>query len=252
LVVTDSNVSGNTAGGYGGGILNEGTLTVSNSTFAGNNATGVGGAIDNQGTATVTSSTLWHNEAEFGGNLNNLGPLDIGADPVTGTDCHAAAAITDLGDNLDDDGSCDFTAGTDLSDTPSNLDPSGLESNGGPTDTIALQSSSAAIDHVSNATLCPSTDQRGAPRSVPCDIGAYDTDWGPPVSVDVSGTQGSGGTPALTYSTSPPRGVVSGSLACTTVDNGTPISASLPVGDYTDRDRLPHRCGLDGDRDGGQ
>jgi hypothetical protein len=238
LTVTDSTVSGNTAvDGYGGGILNDGTLTVTNSTLAGNTATGVGGAIDNQGTATVTSSTLWHNEAEYGGNLNNLGPLNIGstivADPVTGTDCHEAAAITDLGDNLADDGSCDFTAGTDLSDTPSHLDTSGLEANGGPTETIALDSGSAAIDHVSNGTLCPSTDQRGAPRTVPCDIGAYDTDWGPPVSVDVSGTQGFGGTPSLTYTTSAPPGVVSGTLACTTVDNGTPISAGLPVGDYT-------------------
>ena len=34
LTVTDSTISGNTAGGYGGGILNDGTLTVSNSTLA--------------------------------------------------------------------------------------------------------------------------------------------------------------------------------------------------------------------------
>jgi hypothetical protein len=239
LHITGSTLSNNIAGGYGGAILNEGTVTVSNSTVAGNNATGVGGAIDNypSATATITNSTLTDNTAEYGANINNLGTLDIGAtivsDPVTGTDCHFTTGLTDLGYNLDDDGSCNFSAGTDLSDTSAHLDSSGLQYNGGPTETIALESGSAAIDHVSNPSQCPATDQRGAPRTTPCDIGAYDTDWGPAIDLNVSGTQTSGGTDNLTYTTNAPDGDVSGTLTCTTVDGGTAISPSLPVGDYT-------------------
>ncbi len=237
LMVTGSTLSGNTAGGYGGGIMNDGTLTVSNSTLADNTATGVGGGIDNQGTATVTDTTMTGNEAEFGGNINTIGSLKMGttilADPVTGTDCHGPGTFTDLGYNLADDGSCGFTSGTDLSSTAAGLDPAGLAHNGGPTQTIALESGSAAIDHVSNAPQCPAIDQRGAPRTAPCDIGAYDTDWGPAVTLDVSGAQSSGDGLSFTYTTNAPGGTVSGTLTCTTVDGGTPISPSLALGSYT-------------------
>ncbi|HXQ62802.1 MAG TPA: right-handed parallel beta-helix repeat-containing protein, partial [Acidimicrobiales bacterium] len=238
LTVTASTLSDNTAlSGYGGGILNDGTLVVTNSTLTGNASTGVGGGIDNQATATVTDSTLSDNSAQFGGNLNNLGTLNIGtsivADSVTGTDCHGPGTLTDLGYNLDDDGSCGFSGTGDLSHTAAGLDPSGLQNNGGPTETIALESGSAAIDHVSNAILCPATDQRGAPRSHPCDVGAYDTDWGPAVTLDVSGTQTSGEDANLTYTTNAPPGIVSGTLSCATVDGGTPIAPGLAAGYYT-------------------
>ena len=117
------------------------------------------------------------------------------ADPVGATDCHAAAAITDLGDNLDDDGSCSLAAGTDLSDTARHLDPSGPEANGGPTDTISLDAGGAAIDHVSNATLCPATDQRGAPGRSPATSVPTTPTGVHPSPLDVSGTRESGGGP---------------------------------------------------------
>jgi hypothetical protein len=79
-----------------------------------------------------------------------------------------------LGYNRDDDGSCGFS-GTSLSGTPAGLDPRGLQNNGGPTQTIALEPGSAAIGHVTDPADCPATDQRGYPRTVPCDIGAYET-----------------------------------------------------------------------------
>ncbi len=238
LTVTNSTLSDNTAvSGYGGGILNDGTVIVRNSTLTGNASTGVGGGIDNQATATITNSTLSDNSAQFGGNLNNISTLKIGATllahSVTGTDCHGPGTVTDLGYNLDDDGSCGFSATGDLSNTAAGLDPSGLQNNGGPTQTIALASGSAAIDHVSTGTLCPATDQRGAPRTTACDIGAYDTDWGPAVSLDISGSQTSGESDNLTYTTNAPGGIVSGTLTCATVDGGTPISSSLAVGYYT-------------------
>ncbi|MCC6524052.1 MAG: hypothetical protein IT373_15435, partial [Polyangiaceae bacterium] len=43
--------------------------------------------------------------------------------------------------------------------------------NGGPTPTQAVPAGSPAIDVGSN---CPPTDQRGLPRSVPCDAGAFE------------------------------------------------------------------------------
>ncbi len=76
LTLTDSTLSGNHASalGGGGGIGNGGTLTVTNSTLSGNTA-GHGGAIDNVpgGTVTVTNSTLSGNTATTGGGIANTG-----------------------------------------------------------------------------------------------------------------------------------------------------------------------------------
>jgi uncharacterized repeat protein (TIGR01451 family) len=206
--INASTVSGNKAdnscdhacGPRGGGIDNEtgGVLVVHNSTVADNEAnTGCGtncaadggGFFNNTGaTATVTNTTISGNSVSGGcsagcGNagagLDNFGTFKIGATIVansTGASDCADTALTDLGYNLDDDGSCGFTtANGDLPDTPAGLDPAGLQDNGGPTKTIELQATSAAVDHVA-ANLCPATDQRGSPRMAPCDIGAYDTD----------------------------------------------------------------------------
>ncbi|MFI5455452.1 MAG: choice-of-anchor Q domain-containing protein [Isosphaerales bacterium] len=74
LTVTNSTLSGNSAGccnDSGGGIYNGGTLTVTNSTLAGNSAPN-GGGIFNDGTLTVTNSTLAGNSAPNGGGIYNL------------------------------------------------------------------------------------------------------------------------------------------------------------------------------------
>jgi hypothetical protein len=189
--ISGSTFSGNHSNGNdGGAILNgnaggSGTVTVSNSTFTGNSAGygDSGGAIANVGgTVTVTNSTLSGNTAGTGGqgdNIYNTDTLNLGttivANPAAVGNC-ALGTYTDLGYNLDDDGTCGFSGTGDLSATSAGLDPGGLADNGGPTQTIALESGSAAIRAVTNATLCPATDQRGFPRNVPCDIGAYDTD----------------------------------------------------------------------------
>ena len=116
----------------------------------------------------------------------------------TGSDCLVYTAFTDLGYNLDDDGSCQLNSSGDQSETPAGLDPSGLQANGGPTRTVALSSGSTAIDAVTDPTLCPATDQRGSNRGVPCDMGAYDTDLSPTIS-GVAFT-GSPGFPTVTLS----------------------------------------------------
>ena len=50
-----------------------------------------------------------------------------------------------------------------------------LQDNGGPTDTLALQTGSPAID-AGTDTGCPAADQRGTarPQAAACDIGAFE------------------------------------------------------------------------------
>ena len=79
LTLTDSTVSGNIAT-VGGGIFNLGTLTVTTTAVSGNNtmrseASGAtGGGIFNRGTLAVTNSRLRGNRAVFGGGIYNYNP----------------------------------------------------------------------------------------------------------------------------------------------------------------------------------
>ncbi len=173
--------------GSGGGIINGGDVTISNSTLSDNTAL-AGGAIANfGGSVTITNSTLSGNVATDGGSFNGGGIINfdtddgfgdmklratIVANSPSGGDC-SGGYIEDDGYNIDDDGTCRFT-GTSISDS-STLDGTlgPLANNGGPTETIALLTSSPALAQVP-APDCPATDQRGDARGVPCDIGAYE------------------------------------------------------------------------------
>ena len=205
--VTDSTISGNTATGYGGGIYgagtttvtdstisgnsstvgggimiesaNDGSLTLTDSTISGNAATSYGGGIYNGGTLTVTHGTISGNSASSatgGGIYNDINHISltlvatIVANSGTGKDCEGVA-VSDGGYNLDDDGTCGFSSPS-LSNTAAGLDPAGLENNGGPTQTIALESDSAAVGAVSPSSDCTGSDQTGAAWPTPCDIGA--------------------------------------------------------------------------------
>ncbi len=200
--LTDSTVSGNTAFDEGGAIAivanslvstSVGTATISDSTISGNNGGYDGGGIYNGGTLTVTNSTFSGNTAPHpggagGGGIDSFAgsvslAATIVADSVSGGDCSVSSAFTDGGYNLDDDGTCGLVAVTDLSDTNPQLDPSGLQSNGGPTQTIALEPGSPAIGALKSAPLCASSDQRGVVRPTPCDIGAFQTNVLPAVPV---------------------------------------------------------------------
>ncbi len=203
--ISASTFSGNSSGNLGGAILNlGGDLTIGNSTFSGDSAAGSGGAMFNTGTAGITNSTFSANRAVTGGGVESDGTLTIGASllagsSATGGNCYLGGSVHDQGYNLDDGVTCGFGAAGDLSDVPAVLDPSGLRNNGGPTPTIALFPGSPAIKHVTDASLCPSTDQRGSPRGLPCDIGAFDTSvnpYGPIVSTVSPFTDfTTGGTP---------------------------------------------------------
>jgi len=98
--------------------------------------------------------------------------------------------VTDENYNISVDNSCAFTAGSSLNNVTAAelaLDPLGLQNNGGPSETVALESGSDAIDRipVANCTEQDShstplgTDQRLFSRPDPlnlntCDSGAYE------------------------------------------------------------------------------
>src|SRR5262249_52649276 len=63
--------------GYGGGILNSGTLTVNGCLLSGNSGY-YGGGIYNAGTLTVSGSTVTQNTARYaGGGIYNAGTLTV-------------------------------------------------------------------------------------------------------------------------------------------------------------------------------
>jgi hypothetical protein len=170
---------GEGAEGYGGGILSGAieTVTVTNSTFSGNSAT-VGGGIDNEA-----------------GSVSLEGTIVAGS--TSGSDC--GGIITDGGYNIDD-GSCGFKASNNsVSDyTGPILSGAGLANNGGPTETIALDTSNTsnpAIDAIptDSSIGCPATDQRGYTRpdegEPACDMGAYESGATPSTPLTFSTTK---------------------------------------------------------------
>jgi hypothetical protein len=126
----------------------------------------------------IYNSTLSNNIGGLGGNLTVLaGGLNltntilVSAGPTLGLNCKSLVPITDGGGNLKWPVSDPTCAGIGSYGDPK-LGP--LQSNGGPTQTMALQSGSEAIG-TAIVTHCPSTDQRGVTRpNPPCDIGAYE------------------------------------------------------------------------------
>lgn len=185
LDVTGSTFSGNTAT-HGGGIRNAGTLNVSNSTFWSNDAASAGGGIYNWAALNLTNNTFAGNSAPSGGGLfNDFGAggrvtakNNIVASSPSGGNC---LGTLDGSSNLADDASCGvgFTNSDKI-----RLDPAGLQPNGGPTDTIALQSGSSALG-TGDADVCAAApvsglDQRGETRpqgDERCDIGAYESSY---------------------------------------------------------------------------
>lgn len=181
---------GNNAG-YGGAIYTyAGTLSVTNSTFYLNSATTSGGAIYSAGgTVQISNSTFGINAENIGGGgaLANVGSTvliqnSIVANSGNGGNC--AGTITSNGYNLSSDSTCNFSGSGDLNGQNPKL--GALHNNGGPTQTMALQKSSPALD-AGNPGGCRGfagnllkTDQRGQPRpgggeTAGCDMGAYES-----------------------------------------------------------------------------
>ena len=200
---------------YGGGIENYGALTLIDSTIAGNEASIDGGGINSLGSPTtltdIYSSTIAHNDADqdrdgvgSGGGVHisftsgSGGTFAIRNTLITGNTVENAP--------IDDDCSVDsgaylYSYGVNLLGTSDGCTISTvsgfwelfvgglgqLQSNGGPTDTIALLNvgynnaidagayPQGCVDDQSNTIQ---TDQRGFKRSAGawCDVGAYEFD----------------------------------------------------------------------------
>lgn len=195
VTIVGSTIAGNQGATYGGGLFASGDLiTIANSTFAGNSASIFGGAIYFAGpnsifggpASTISNSTLTGNSAGSGPALHGEFPygLTVTASILANAgsssgNCYVNAvnpfSFRSAGTyNVVDDGSCAFSGAGNLNSTPAGLDPAGLQNNGGPTPTVKLTAGSAAIEKVTSAAACPTADQRGAARSVPCDAGAVE------------------------------------------------------------------------------
>ena len=74
LTITKGYVAGE---GRGGGICNGGTLTISDSTISGNSAGCGGGGIYNEDTLTIRASTISGNTASEGGGIYSDGTVTI-------------------------------------------------------------------------------------------------------------------------------------------------------------------------------
>jgi hypothetical protein len=124
--VTDSTVSGNSAGNAelfsfseGGGIFNNGTLTVTNSLVSGNSAASServvsnGGGIFNNGTLTVFSSTVSGNSTVgSGGGIYNF-TLDFDQTTLTLINVTVTGNRADSGGSGEEHGGGIFTFGTE-------------------------------------------------------------------------------------------------------------------------------------------
>ncbi len=174
----------------GGGIQNNGTITLTNITISGNNSTAQGAGIDARGTVTLQNVTISGNTsgvgvAAIGGIRNNAAQSISARNTIIAGNLPAncGGTITSLGNNLDNGNSCLFAGPGDLPNTDPLL--GALALNGGTVKTRALPAGSPAIDKGS-PTGCPATDARGAGFDRPldgnipldgtavCDMGAYE------------------------------------------------------------------------------
>jgi hypothetical protein len=216
LTITNSTFSGNTSTNYGpGAIYNDSTLSITNSTFSGNSV----GTISNSGTLTVTNCTFSGNGGSnsVASGISNFATLTVTntiiANSTTGANCSGTSINSDGGHNIDDRATCHFsTANGSLNNTNPLLDSGGLASNGGPTQTIALEADGPAIDAgdeaVCAAAPVDNLDQRGYGRpgvgETNCSIGAYEYNGQPSSEPTATATE----TPVPTSSpTSTPTAV---------------------------------------------
>jgi predicted outer membrane repeat protein len=166
------------AKGWGGGLALDGSsgsavVTVSNCTFNGNSSKQLGGGIYlSESTSGTTVLQIANTILESGIGVN------IAIEDFSG----GTSVVTSLGNSLsDDEAGGDLTTGPggflnhagDVRNTDALLDPAGLQNNGGPTQTIALQATSPAINAGNNANA-PGQDQRYYLRSGISDIGAFE------------------------------------------------------------------------------
>ena len=197
LTIENSTFTGNESLGLGGSAIfsqSHGGVNITNSTFYQNVASGDGGTIyqasANQGDEylSIIHSTIAENYAStssYSAGVVSLGYLKIINSILANNDIIGSTDVDcywNLGGSgifihnlIMNNASGDYACGTPIETSGPGL--LGLANNGGVTYTMALVSTSPAID-VGHADHCPPTDQRGFPRpqGAGCDLGAYELD----------------------------------------------------------------------------
>lgn len=202
LSITRATLSNNTATSgvtaEGGGIYFDGassTLALSNVTIADNQATGAGTAFGggitvSQASATLNNVTIAGNSANTTGgglSLTNGGTASVQnsilANNTASSEPDCSGSLTSLDYNLiENDSGCTISGSTDhniIGDDPQLGD---LQNNGGEYNTMALATTSPAVNAGnpetpgSGGASCAATDERGVsrPQGSACDIGAFE------------------------------------------------------------------------------
>jgi len=226
--MTDSVISGNTATGSDGGLLNYGTATLTGVTITGNTAgTGSGGISADGPMTTLTNVTISGNSAsEDGGGLVAYQPAVLNNVTITGNTANSDGDTTGDGGGIFQEGSIPPTvknsivAGNTVSGGGQGPDCFGTVTSGGHNlvgNTTGCTGVTAAditgVDPVlgpladnggptlthallkgspaidAGGTDCAALDQRGLPRGA-CDIGAYELVLCSKVPVNRIGTEG--------------------------------------------------------------
>jgi hypothetical protein len=198
--INNSTISGNTVRGSdsstGGGIYTaQCPTTINNSTISGNSVSGLGGGVASFSSLIINNSTISDNSGPSGGGIyvrdktTTTFQNSILSDNLSSGfgNCFAPGILISNGYNLSSDDSCKFSSVGDMINTDPKLGP--LQNNGGPTETMALQCMSPAIN-AGNPAGCTDghghllhTDQRGDKRpgdpalTTGCDIGAYEVQF---------------------------------------------------------------------------
>lgn len=198
--IASSTISGNIAS-KGGGVLADGSAvfgdtppgaTLVNSTVAKNKAAQEAGGIfaDNLAQVSLSHVTVGYNKADrdntaggYGGGVvqHSSATVQVNESIVASNTVGTSGTDPECAGSFFGDGSvymvptgCTFDANTNLSVGSGGLSKFG--DHGGPTPTISLKPSSAALGFSDD---CPKRDQRGEPRSTPCDSGAYERPGSP-------------------------------------------------------------------------
>ena len=178
LVVNDTTIDNNTAWTVGGGIYNTGSATLSNDTIFGNAGYTSGGGIDNFGTMNLTSCTVADNVGYGGytnpGGITNHGTLTLDNTIVNG--------------NTGGDVNGTYSGSYNLVGAVTGLSSSLAYNNGAPTQTLALSFGSNAIG-TGDPAQAGTISQNGLTRPTAPDIGAYQSDFTPVVTMNTANLQ---------------------------------------------------------------
>ena len=126
-LISGLTITGGSTAGFGAGILNEGTVTLTNCNVAGNSASSSGGGLYNSSSATLTltSSTVSGNTASMnGGGLYNKGTLTLTNSMVSGNTAKAN------GGGLYNNGTITLMTNSTVSGNTTSKNGGGLYNNG--------------------------------------------------------------------------------------------------------------------------